>query len=134
MRTIYRADRLRAWFALLLGTSFAASGHAIAGLGVRVDFVFFCLLGALCIGVSVCILLTRVVLDPSGLHKRAPFDGGFRACWDEIESWTVYPRDADGDSLPHADFRLRDRRTESVYSVDVSRPGFEAFLNEVRRH
>jgi len=135
MRTIYRADRVRAYFSLILGASFVASGgNAIAGLGVRAEFVFFCLLGGIMIGVGVCIFLTRVVIDPSGLHKRAPFDGGFRASWDEIESWSVYLRDTDGDSLPHADFTLHDRRSGTVHSVDVSRPGFDAFLKDVRAH
>jgi hypothetical protein len=134
VRTVYRAERVRAFFFLLLGGSFVASGgHAILGLGVRWPFVLTCLLGAFCIGAAVCILLTRVAVDGRGLHRRAPFDGSFRASWDEVESWWVQRANVRDETLPGACFRLCGQRERVVvYAVDVSRPGFQAFLGDVR--
>src|SRR5690242_467979 len=134
MRTIYRADRVRPLFCLVLGGSFAAaSGSNIAAVGVIPGLVFIGLLGGIFIGVGVCILLTRVVVDGSGLKKRAPFAGSFRASWDEIESWWAHPERIDPETLPHVCFRLRGRRRVGVvYAADACRPSFDTFLEDVR--
>jgi hypothetical protein len=95
--------------------------------------VFVGLLGGIFIGVGVCILLTRVAIDGSGLAKRAPFAGSFRACWDEIEVCWVHRQRIDPETLPQACFKLRGRRRLGVvYAADACRPGFDAFLEDVR--
>jgi hypothetical protein len=134
MRTIYGADRVRPLFCLLLGGSFiVASGTNIAAVGISPALAFIGLFGGIIIGVGVCILLTRVVVDESGLEKRAPFAGGFRACWDEIEVWWVHRQRVDPETLPQACFRLRGRRRIGVvYVADACRPSFDAFLADVR--
>ena len=136
MPTIYRADRVRAVFCLVLGSLFAASGgHGLAAGGPREPSVFACVLAAMTLGVAVCILLTRVAVNGSGLEKRGPLADGFRASWDEVESWWVDPGSPDGDTLPHACFRLRGQwKSAVVYAADVSRPGFDRFLEYVRAH
>ena len=136
MPTTYRADRVRAVFCLVLGGLFAAAGaRGIAATDARAPAGFSCLLAAMTVGVGACILMTRVTVSGSGLQKRAPLDGSFRACWDEVESWGVDRGGADRDTLPHARFRLRGRwRAGVVHAADVSRPGFDAFLAEVRAH
>jgi hypothetical protein len=134
MRTIYRADRVRPAFCMLLGGScVAAAWTNIAAVEERTALVFTGLLGGIFMGVGVCILLTRVAVDGSGLEKRAPFAGSFRASWDEVESWWVDRGRTDAETLPHACFRLRGRRARGVvYAADVSRPGFDTFLESVR--
>ena len=134
MRTIYRADRVRPAFCLVLGGSFVAAAWTnIATVAERSALVFIGLFGGIVIGVGVCILLTRVAVDGSGLAKRAPFAGSFRASWDEIESWWVDRGCLDPETLPQACFRLRGRRRRGVvYAADACRPGFEAFLEDVR--
>jgi hypothetical protein len=136
MPTIYRADRIRAVFCLVLGGLFAASGaNGIATIDARAPSVFSCLLAAMTLGVGVCILLTRVAVNGSGLVKRAPLAGSFRACWDEVEFWWVDQGSPDRDTLPHACFRLRGHwQSAVVHAADVSLPGFDAFLAEVRAH
>jgi hypothetical protein len=136
MRTTYRAGRVRALFFLVVGAAFAASsGRALTGLGMRWELVFFCLLGACAMGAGVCILLTRVVVDGWGLDRRAPFEGSFRVSWDEVESWWVRREGTDDDLLPLAHFRLHGRRENAVvHAADVARPGFDAFLEDVRAH
>ena len=90
MPTTYRADRVRAVFCLVLGGLFAASGASgIAATDARAPAGFSCLFAAMTLGVGACILMTRVTVSGSGLQKRAPLDGSFRACWDEVESWWV---------------------------------------------
>jgi hypothetical protein len=135
MRTIYRADRVRPVFCLVLGGAFvAAAGDHIAAAGASPGLVFIGLFGGLTIGVGVCILLTRVVLDGSGLEKRAPFAGSFRASWDEIESWWVHRGCVRQETLPQACFRLRGRRRRGVvHAADACRPSFDAFLADVRK-
>jgi hypothetical protein len=134
MRTTYRADRVRPAFCLVLGGScVAAAWTNSAAVDERLALVFIGLLGGIFIGVGVCILLTRVTVDGSGLAKRAPFAGSFRASWDEIESWWVDRGCLDPETLPQACFRLRGRRRRGVvYAADACRPGFEAFLEDVR--
>jgi hypothetical protein len=134
MRTIYRAEPVRALFCLGLGGLFAASsGSMIATVGVSPASIFPGLLAGIIIGVAGCILLTRVAVDGSGLEKRAPFDGSFRASWDEIESWWVHRGCIHQETLPQACFRLRDRRRCGVVqAADAWRPSFDAFLQDVR--
>jgi hypothetical protein len=134
MRTIYRADRVRPLFCLVLGGSFVAAAWTnIATVAERSALVFIGLFGGIVIGVGVCILLTRVAVDGSGLAKRAPFAGSFRASWDEIETWWVDRGCLDPETLPQACFRLRGRRRRGVvYAADACRPGFDAFLEDVR--
>jgi hypothetical protein len=134
MQTIYRADRVRPAFCLVLGGSFVASAWTnIAAVEERTVLVLGGLLGGIIIGVGVCLLLTRVAVDGSGLARRAPFAGSFRASWDEIESWWVDRGGLDPETLPQACFRLRGRRRRAVvYAADVCRPGFDAFLEDVR--
>jgi hypothetical protein len=134
MRTIYRADRVRPAFCLVLGGSFVAAAWTnIAVLDDRAALAFIGVLGGIFIGVGVCILLTRVAVDGSGLAKRAPVAGSFRASWDEIESWWIDRGRLDPETLPQACFRFRGRRRRGVvYAADVCRPGFDAFLEDVR--
>src|SRR5262245_34661656 len=134
MRTIYRADRVRPAFCLVLGGSFVAAAWAnLAAVDERPALGCIGLLGGIVIAVGVCILLTRVAVDGSGLAKRAPFAGSFRASWDEVESWWVHRRRLDPETLPHACFKLRGRRRRGVvYAADACRPGFDAFLEDVR--
>jgi hypothetical protein len=136
MPTTYRADRVRAVFCLALGGLLAAAGASgLAATDARAPAGFSCLLAAMTLGVGGCILMTRVTVSGSGVEKRAPLDGSFRACWDEVESWWVERGGADRDTLPHARFRLRGRwEAGVVHAADVSRPGFDAFLAEVRAH
>lgn len=134
MPRIYRADRVRPLFCLLLGASLVASSltnnaafDGIAGLA------FVGLLGGVCIGVGVCLLLTRVAVNGSGLAKRAPFAGSFQVCWGEVEAWWVHRQRVAPEELPHACFRLRGRRRLGiVWAADACRPGFDAFLKDVR--
>jgi hypothetical protein len=134
MRTVYRRGRVGACLFLGLGGSFVASaGHAIAGIGLRWEFAFFCLLGACSIGAGVCILLNRVAVDDRGLDRRAPFEGSFRASWDEVESWWVQRESTGDETFPQARFRLCGQRDSAVVSAaDVARPGFDTFLQDVR--
>jgi hypothetical protein len=134
MRTVYRADLVRPFFFLGLGGLIAAAGvNGIAGIGVRWASVFPCLLGGFAIGAGVCILLTRVAVDSRGLDRRAPFEGSFRASWDEVESWWVDWGSTDRDTLPQARFRLRGQRESAVvHAADVARPSFDTFLEDVR--
>jgi hypothetical protein len=133
MRIIYRADRVRAFFCVVLGClTVASASQQIAAGGVHPAWIFLCFFAGIFIGVAVCILLTRVAVDDSGLRKRAPFAGGFRASWDDVESWWVNGGNAD--SLPHACFRFRGRPAYGVvYAADVCRPGFDKFLSGVRQ-
>ena len=138
MRTIYRAGRVWALVFLIMGGSFIApGGHAIAAGGVMKIpvhvFVITFLLGAAGIGAGVCNLLTRVTVDAWGLAKRAPFAGSFRASWGEVESWSVHRGSPGDEGYPQASFRLRgQRKSVVVHADDVSRPRFDAFLEEVR--
>jgi hypothetical protein len=136
MRTIYRADRVRPAFCLVVGGySVTSAWFNIEVVEERTALVFVGLLGGIFMGVGVCILLTRVAVDGSGLEKRAPLAGGFRASWDEIECWWVQRRSLDPETLPHACFRLRGRRRRGVvYAADVCCPGFDAFLEDVRAY
>jgi hypothetical protein len=136
MRTIYRADRVRPAFCLVLGGySVASAWTNITAVEERTAAVFVGVLAGVFIGVGVCILLTRVAIDGSGLAKRAPFAGSFRASWDEIECWWVDRGCLDPETLPQACFRLRGRRRRGVvYAADVCRPGFDALLEDVRAH
>ncbi len=136
MRTIYRTDCVRPILCLLLGGPFAlACGFNIVALGPKRELVFIGLLGAIIVGVGVCILVTRVAIDDSSLEKRAPFAGPFRASWDEIESWWVDPGSTEDETLPQVYFRIRGRRRcEVIHAADVWRPSFHAFLQQVRAH
>jgi len=136
MRTIYRADRIRPIFCLLLGGSFvAACGFRIVAVGARPELTFVALLGGVIVSVGVCILLTRVVVDGSSLEKRAPFAGGVRASWDDIDFWWVDQGSIEEETLPQACFRLRGRRRHRmICAADVWHPCFEAFLQQVRAH
>jgi hypothetical protein len=134
MQMIYRADRVRAVFCIVLGGLFAASGaQAIALIGFRSEVILTCVLAAATLGVAVCILLTRVAVDDSGLDRRAPLAGGFRVSWDQVESWWVHRGNVRRDTLPQACFRLWGQRSNLVvHAADVSRPGFDTFLADVR--
>jgi hypothetical protein len=136
MRTIYRADRVRPAFCLVVGgLSVTSAWFNIATIEEPTALVFIGLLGGIFLGVGLCILPTRVAIDGSGLEKRAPFAGSFRASWDEIECWWVDRGCLDPETLPQACFRLRRRRRRGVvYAADVCRPGFDAFLEDVRAH
>jgi hypothetical protein len=136
MRTIYRADRVRPAFCLVVGGySITSAWFNIAVVEESTALVFVGLLGGIFLGVGVCILLTRVAIDGSGLAKRAPFAGSFRASWDAIECWWVDRGCLDQETLPQVCFRLRGRRRRGVvYAADVCRPGFDAFLEDVRAH
>jgi hypothetical protein len=125
---------VRPLFCLLLGASFvASSGSNIAVAGASPGLALLGLFGGIVIGVGVCILLTRVAVSASGLAKRAPFAGAFRASWDEVEAWWVHPGPVGHEMLPHACFRLRGRRGVAVvYAADACRPAFDAFLEDVR--
>jgi hypothetical protein len=134
MPRIYRADLVRPLLWLLVGGLFVASSvtNIVAG-GGSPGLALIGLFGGIFVGAGVCILRTRVAVDGSGLAKRAPFAGSFRASWDEIEAWWVHRQRVDPEMLPQACFRLRGRRRIGVvYAADTWRPNFDAFLEDVR--
>jgi hypothetical protein len=136
MRTIYRGGRVFALIWLVAGSVFAASGgYAMAADCLRAETVFACLLGGISLGAGVCVLVTRVAVDSSGLQKRSPLGGSFRVSWDEIDSWWVHLGNVDKETLPQACFKLQSRwQSEVVHNSDVGHPGFDAFLMDVRAH
>ena len=144
MSSVYRSRRLPAFFIIpagMLFVSFGVFGIFVNGLESAWFFGMFALLGFV-VGIlgGIAHLSICVSVDERGIIQRNMYRTDFAFSWDEVEFWRVGPvgrndeRGDDSFTFQKVEFKLRDRGSPIiVYDCDVWRPGFDQFVENVRR-
>jgi hypothetical protein len=121
---------------LLVGLKDVLSGQDVnlLDLSVIITLVVMVLLGGW-LGVGgVALLMVRVVVDDQGLAKsyRAGPLPGFSFVWDVLEAWGLVTEPGEG-NYQTAWFKVPGWRwPATVSAIEVSRPGFDRFLEDTR--
>ena len=128
----YRPDRASGLLALGCALPFLALAAAMPWVvGLHYWVVALALCGLLIIWAAFGTLDTVTTVEDQGLRRTPTWWRGMRFKWDDIESWCVVS-DA-FDKSRKARFRIRGKRFPlEVHDVDVFRPGFDAFLADLR--
>lgn len=90
-------------------------------------------LGLLNTARAISSMLGQVIVTAEGIEKRTRIANGFIISWEDVDSWSV---------PPHRCRRPRSARfvfrgslfSRAIFEGEVSEPGFDYFLREVRMH
>ena len=143
MSKTYRQRRLPGTIVIFFGVAivtFGLFGISVIGLESIPFFGIAVLLGFV-IGVlgGAAILSTRVIVDDRGIFRSDIYRRRFIFLWEDVESWAASrslsadERAEDSFTFQKVEFHLRSMPNPAiVYDSDVSLPGFDRFLVDVR--
>ena len=131
----YRPCRDQGWLLLAIAVPQLAVGFGLIAYGAEGVACCFGVVGAAVALIGAAHLRTRVEVGPGGVAKRPRLPGGFTIRWVAIESWSVIDLRAEDtdDNFSHRAVRfVVGRRRLEVREAEVHRPGFEAFVTDLR--
>jgi len=130
--TQYRPDRFSGLLAFGCALPFLAFAAGILLVVGHQFFVFaIAFFGGLIVWAALGTMATVIPVDDRGLRRTPNWWRRMKFTWDQVEGWSVVT-----DRFDHsrkARFRIRGKRFPlEVHDVDVFRPGFDAFLADLR--
>jgi len=134
----FKPRRAKPLIVLFCGAVFVVAGLAVwYVVGVHLFSLCFTFPGLVAVLSSGADLRLRTVVDDSGIARERWWTRT-RVPWDTIEWWTTADAefDEDGDSVTFRVARFHvygAKRPIEVYDCEVSRPGYDAFLQAVRQ-
>lgn len=131
----YRPRRDQGLLLIAIAIPLLAVGVGVIPDGGQGAACWFGLFGVTIALIGVAHLRTRVEVGPGGVVKRPRLTGGFTVRWTAVESWSVVDLRAEDtdDNFSHQAVRfVVGRRHLEVRESQVHRPGFEAFVADVR--
>ena len=132
---VYRARRDQGWLLVAIATPLLAVGVGLIPDGGKGTACCSGVMGGAIALIGVSHLGTRVEVGPRGVAKRPWVPGRLIVPWEAVESWSVVRlRDEDaGDNFSHRAVRfVVGCQRQEMRESEVHRPGFEAFLADVR--
>jgi hypothetical protein len=128
----YCSDRLSGLLALGCALPFLAFAAAIVwAVGLHFLVLALTFFAGLIVWAALGTMATVITVDDQGLRRTPNWWRGTKLSWDDVECWVVMT-----DRFDHsrkARFRIRGKWFPlEVHDVDVFRPGFDAFLVDLR--
>ena len=133
---VFHSSRSKSAFSAVCSSLFVMIGIPCFSVQEAHLFAYvFTVLGSIGLASSIIFYLQKVIITPSGITKKPR---GFSIDWENVDSWMVEDiQSPSEDSFTKFSIRIKicDRRIMAkIDDSEVTNPGFEKLLQEIRRY